>query len=104
MPRGGRRPGAGAPAGNLNALTVGAYSPRFRRAVLILSVSPDLRGLLLAMLRAKDKDRRAAFKETIALADTASRDPKLAKTIRKTLLNKLENSRPQLRNQLEALE
>jgi hypothetical protein len=31
MPRGGRRPGAGAPRGNLNALTRGNHSRRPRR-------------------------------------------------------------------------
>ncbi|HLF76991.1 MAG TPA: hypothetical protein VJB57_05815 [Dehalococcoidia bacterium] len=41
--RGGRRPGAGAPRGNVNALKRGLDSPRFLMAARIINVVPDLR-------------------------------------------------------------
>ena len=40
MPRGGKRPGAGAPRGNLNALTTGNHSPRLRFAFGMLMAMP----------------------------------------------------------------
>ena len=43
MPRGGRRPGAGAPKGNHNALKTGKYSKRFREAMSNLINTPEFR-------------------------------------------------------------
>ena len=40
MPRGGRRPGAGAPKGNMNALKSGRYSPHFNAVRAALSQRP----------------------------------------------------------------
>jgi hypothetical protein len=50
MPRGGRRPGAGAPAGNLNAFKTGARSPRARRAVERLIADPAARRALAELV------------------------------------------------------
>ncbi|MEX2246742.1 MAG: hypothetical protein WEC75_08640 [Dehalococcoidia bacterium] len=47
MPRGGRRPGAGAPKGNLNALKSGRYSPRVRAVLYALVDDPTTRSVLL---------------------------------------------------------
>lgn len=41
MPRGGRRPGAGAPKGNWNAFTWGNRSARARRTLLAIQAYPD---------------------------------------------------------------
>ena len=49
MPRGGPRPGAGAPRGNLNALKTGAHSRRFRAVIAALFIHPDIRRVLLAL-------------------------------------------------------
>jgi hypothetical protein len=46
MPRGGRRPGAGAPRGNLNRLQHGHYSPRVRGLAQQLIDEPDVRTVL----------------------------------------------------------
>lgn len=43
MPRGGRRPGAGARPGNWNALKTGRYSPRFQQALAALRADPQFR-------------------------------------------------------------
>ena len=54
MPRGGRRPGAGAPKGNTNALRTGNHSPRTLEVYLALRVliarndEPRLRALIQA--------------------------------------------------------
>ncbi len=66
MPRGGKRPGAGAPKGNLNALKHGRHSPRARKLADSLVQLPDVRKVLLAYQRQRDRDlrrtRRAARK------------------------------------------
>jgi hypothetical protein len=49
MPRGGPRPGAGAPRGNLNALKTGAHSRRFRAVIAALLIHPDTRRVLLTL-------------------------------------------------------
>jgi hypothetical protein len=58
MPRGGKRPGAGAPIGNLNGFKHGRRSPRARRALIQILADP-------AALR--------AFAELIATPNTAAR-------------------------------
>ena len=52
MPRGGRRPGAGAPRGNLNALKNGTRSRHLRTLIIALMAFPQTRAALLH-LRAK---------------------------------------------------
>ena len=43
MPRGGKRPGAGAPRGNVNALRHGLHSQQFRQLVQQLAAIPEMR-------------------------------------------------------------
>lgn len=60
MPRGGRRPGAGAPKGNWNALSSGRRSARLR--ALILSLKHDRHFLAvyhLLMVAAKRQRRKS---------------------------------------------
>lgn len=60
MPRGGRRLGAGAPRGNLNALKHGLRSRQFAQLGAILASSPAARQSLLALAeRHRLKQRRA---------------------------------------------
>lgn len=47
--RGGRRPGAGAPRGNLNALKHGGRSRQFARLGALLATSPEVREALLSL-------------------------------------------------------
>ena len=54
-PRGGRRPGAGAPKGNLNALKSGRYSKRLTALRAALQAMPKTAGLLA---KATGRDRR----------------------------------------------
>ena len=61
MPRGGKRPGAGAPKGNLNALKHGRHSERLRKARLLanaLAQIPEVRELLLALRRQHEQEIR----------------------------------------------
>jgi len=60
MPRGGKRPGAGAPKGNLNALKHGGRSKQFKQLGEIVAASPKARKLLLRYAnRARSQQRRA---------------------------------------------
>ncbi|GEM_PF-3513875 len=57
MPRGGKRPGAGAPKGNLNALKNGRNSPRIREYMLNLLTMPEFAELLLFVMARKGRRR-----------------------------------------------
>jgi hypothetical protein len=58
--RGGRRPGAGAPRGNLNALKHGRRSRQFATIGAVLAADPRIRDAILAMARRHDiKNARA---------------------------------------------
>jgi len=51
MPRGGKRPGAGAPKGNLNAIKDGRRSKQIARAVELALRDPRMRPRLLDLVR-----------------------------------------------------
>jgi hypothetical protein len=58
MPRGGKRPGAGAPKGNLNALKHGERSKQFAGLGAIIASSPKARTLLLRYARRSGVEER----------------------------------------------
>ena len=60
MPRGGARPGAGAPRGNLNAIKSGAYSPKFQALVDAMAQVPELRNIFLEFRRHELRRQRRA--------------------------------------------
>ena len=60
MPRGGKRPGAGAPKGNHNALKTGKYSKRFRDAISTLMNTPEFRAILIAYRKKQIKQHKLA--------------------------------------------
>lgn len=49
--RGGKRPGAGAPRGNMNAMKHGAYSRQFAQVGALLAQDPTMRRTLLDLAR-----------------------------------------------------
>ena len=57
-PRGGRRPGAGAPKGNLNALKSGQYSMRLKALELALTAMPRTTDTLV-QLTGRDRKKDA---------------------------------------------
>jgi uncharacterized protein YjcR len=57
MQRGGKRPGAGAPKGNLNALKTGVRSRQLKAAIDALATNDETRRLLLAIVEKKRRDR-----------------------------------------------
>jgi len=60
MPRGGKRPGAGAPKGNLNALKHGGRSKQFKQLGEIVAASPRARKLLRRYAdRVRSRQRQA---------------------------------------------
>jgi hypothetical protein len=58
--RGGKRPGAGAPKGNMNALKHGRYSKQFAEAGSLVAASPKIRDALIALGERHDFKRRKA--------------------------------------------
>ena len=71
MPRGGKRPGAGAPKGNLNALKHGLRSQQLRQLTQQLACNPDLRAALarFAQLYARQRSAlKARAAATLAVA------------------------------------
>lgn len=65
MPRGGRRPGAGAPKGNLNALKHGRRSRQFAEIGAIFANNPEVRKMLLDL--ADKQGVKTAKSEELAL-------------------------------------
>lgn len=62
MPRGGKRPGAGAPKGNLNALKQGGHSAQLRHLAATLAFLPGVRDTFIKLARRDAYKRRSAAK------------------------------------------
>jgi len=60
--RGGRRPGAGAPKGNLNALKHGQGSQQLRHLAATLALLPTVRDTFIKLARRDRRQRRTAAK------------------------------------------
>ena len=60
MPRGGKRPGAGAPKGNHNALKHGRRSRQFAELGAIVAQSPTAREALMALADRWETDKKKA--------------------------------------------
>lgn len=60
MPRGGKRPGAGAPKGNMNAMKHGAYSRQFAQVGALLAQDPAIRRALVDLARKHNLQRQRA--------------------------------------------
>ena len=65
MPRGGRRPGAGAPKGNFNAMRGGNHSYRLAMVLLRLLLEPDKQAIGWAMVDAGFISPRTGFNEDV---------------------------------------
>ena len=65
MPRGGKRPGAGAPKGNLNALKTGSRSQQLNTVIEALLASPTLRRVMLKLVQ-QDVRRNQRLQQAIA--------------------------------------
>ena len=81
MPRGGRRPGAGAPKGNWNALSSGHRSKRLQTLVLTLRDDPQfvvVYRLLMAASSRKQRQAKQSMRDIVeAMADAAIREKPL---------------------------
>ena len=60
MPRGGKRPGAGAPRGNMNNLKHGRYSRQFAQVGALLASDPTVRAALLEIGKRHELKQRKA--------------------------------------------
>ena len=60
MSRGGKRPGAGAPLGNHNALKTGRYSKRFQQLARALLKNPETRALIATFRKKQVKEQHIA--------------------------------------------
>jgi hypothetical protein len=65
--RGGRRPGAGAPRGNLNALKHGRYSAQFAALGTLIALNPRLRETILALAQRHNLKAKKAEAATVEL-------------------------------------
>jgi hypothetical protein len=65
MPRGGKRPGAGAPRGNLNALKTGSRSRQLNTVIEALLASPTIRRVMLKLVQ-QDVRRNKRLQQAIA--------------------------------------
>jgi hypothetical protein len=63
MGRGGRRPGAGAPKGNLNGYKHGRNSQQFKRLVELISDSPEAVELITEISASKRREEARARRE-----------------------------------------
>ena len=94
MPRGGKRPGAGAPRGNTNAVKTGRHSARLRAIAKALSAVPEIRDLLLEAERRQQREQRKAQRLALrALQDIASRIPDENNPLLPYLLASLSDSK-----------
>ncbi|MEX2245133.1 MAG: hypothetical protein WEC75_00430 [Dehalococcoidia bacterium] len=89
MPRGGRRPGAGAPRGNLNALKTGAHSRRARTVITALLANPDTRAVLLKLGR-NQLDGNDPFRDVIVASARLLYDHPLSDELQATVDRILE--------------
>jgi hypothetical protein len=64
---GGRRPGAGAPRGNMNALKSGAYSRQFAELGRLLATDPKIRAVLLDIAARAGRKFKTANEEAAYL-------------------------------------
>ena len=97
MPRGGSRPGAGAPRGNLNALKTGARSQQLKAAIGAMLNHDETRRVLLAILEQKRRDR-LRFQALVIAAAKLIHNAELSAAIREKLeehLNESEGRRPE---------
>ena len=60
--RGGKRPGAGAPRGNLNALKHGRHSNQLQQLAVTLALLPAVRDTFIKVARRQHRQRRTAAK------------------------------------------
>ena len=93
MPRGGKRPGVGAPKGNLNAVKTGQYSVRLRAIARALSDVPQVRDLLMETERLQNKQQRKAQRLALrALQGIVSGIPDVNNPLIPYLIGSLPNS------------
>jgi len=81
MPHGGKRPGAGAPKGNLNALKSGRRSRQLKVVIAALVAAPSVRRVMLR-LAGQDIRRNPRLRETIAALARLS-DPRWQRSIKR---------------------
>ena len=93
MPRGGNRPGAGAPRGNMNAVKTGQYSVRLRAIARALGEVPQIRDMLVETERRQNKHQRKAQRLALqALQDIVSGIPDVNNPLIPYLIGSLPNS------------
>ncbi len=67
MPRGGKRPGAGAPKGNFNALRHGRRSAQFAQLGALLAANPTTREAMLNFARRLETKQESAVQGAVEL-------------------------------------
>jgi len=91
MPHGGRRPGAGAPKGNLNALKGGNHSQQLKAAIDAMVNNEETRRVLLAIVEKRRRDR-IRFQALMIASAKLIHNAELSAAIRKKLEEHLNES------------
>ncbi len=81
MPRGGKRPGAGAPRGNLNGLKSGRYSKQVKALKLALRAVPRTADVLRGLGGAGDQKRAQMARALHLYAELLVADPALIQSM-----------------------
>jgi hypothetical protein len=93
MPRGGRRPGAGAPRGNTNSLKHGLYSRRIYLAALMLAAVPELRLLFKSLAQDRSGKYHAAHRQAFRDAyRVVLADAELASSIKSLIVERFKGT------------
>ncbi|MBI2867542.1 MAG: hypothetical protein HYX97_04325 [Chloroflexi bacterium] len=86
MPRGGKRPGSGAPKGNLNAMRSGRHSQRLKQLALALARIPETQRLPIQLTYAhRRQERRARLIALRVLLELAAKNNHIASFLRARL-------------------
>jgi hypothetical protein len=89
-PRGGRRPGAGAPKGNFNALKTGDYARRLTAASWVAVLVPEVADAFRYLSKQADLKQRREFLDVLAETYKGmQQDPGLAKSIKELFLQRI---------------
>jgi len=97
MPRGGKRPGAGAPKGNLNAFKHGKNSRQYLRLLELTSQDPETSRLLAKVARGNRRQHKRNVADARRIFDGIIRvlnERRVAAESRTSEINRTPSGRP----------
>src|SRR6266545_1161079 len=98
--RGGRRPGAGAPRGNLNALKHSRFSNDMIVAGMVMAVFPEVGRFFDMVINDNQGKRRQTYKDLLLASRLPNKPPYLTDSIKLQSIDRLENALRYIRGSL----